>query len=133
MAAEISPAPDSPEALDDLFHALSDRTRRAILTRLAERPTTVGDLAEPFAMSLPAVSKHVRVLERAGLLTRSVDGRLHRCSLDPNALRTADAWLAPYRTFWAEQFSALGRHLVQESGARADSRRSVRPPPPRRR
>lgn len=114
MASVLSPTPADADVLDDVFHALSDRTRRAILHRLAERPTTVGELAGPFDMTLPAVSKHVKVLERAGLLSRTVDGRLHRCSLDPAALRPADEWLAPYRDFWAGQFEALDRHLRRE-------------------
>jgi DNA-binding transcriptional ArsR family regulator len=133
MASAVLDLPESDDDLDDVFHALSDRTRRAILVRLANRPATVTDLAEPFAMSLPAVSKHLKVLERAQLISRAVDGRVHRCSLDAGALRVADDWLAPYRTFWAERFAALDRHLRNPQRTRTDRRASGRAVPPMRR
>lgn len=95
------------DKLDRVFHCLADRTRRSMLARLAEGPATVTELAEPFDMSLPAASKHIRVLEDAGLLSRAIDGRLHRCSLDARALASADAWLAEYRQFWNETLDAL--------------------------
>src|SRR5471030_1838671 len=84
------------DRLDAVFHALGDRTRRALLARLATRPAMVTELARPFAMSLPAVSRHIRVLESAGLIARSVDGRVHRCSLAPAPLKSAEAWLSHY-------------------------------------
>lgn len=130
MAAATVAPPESADDLDDVFHALSDRTRRAILVRLADRPATVTDLAEPFEMSLPAVSKHLKVLERARLVSRTVDGRLRRCSLDARALRVADEWISPYRTFWAEQFAALDRHLREAVPPRAKPRSTT---PERRR
>jgi DNA-binding transcriptional ArsR family regulator len=101
----------SPEdRLDAVFQALSDRTRRALLARLARRPARITALAKPFAMSLPAVSRHIRVLERAGLVARSVDGRVHQCSLTAEPLATADAWLRYYRPFWAGRLEALARY-----------------------
>ncbi|MCI4326028.1 MAG: metalloregulator ArsR/SmtB family transcription factor [Thermoplasmata archaeon] len=130
MAAATVAPPGSADDLDDVFHALSDRTRRAILVRLADRPATVTDLAEPFEMSLPAVSKHLKVLEQARLVSRTVDGRLRRCSLDARALRVADEWMSSYRTFWAEQFAALDRHLHEAVTPRPKPRS---PTPDRRR
>ena len=102
------------DRLDLLFRALGDRTRRALLARLAEKPAMVTELAEPFAMSLPAVSRHIRVLERARLVVRKVDGRVHRCALDPAPLRTAEAWLSHYRQFWEEQLAALARYVEND-------------------
>ena len=105
----------SPERdLDLLFRALGDRTRRALLARLAERPARVTDLAEPFAISLPAVSRHIRVLERARLVVRNVDGRVHRCSLDPVPLEAVDLWLDRYRRFWTENLDALARYVERD-------------------
>jgi len=104
----------SDDRLDLVFGALGDRTRRALLTRLAARPAMVTELAEPFAMSLPAVSRHIRVLERAGLVARNVDGRVHRCSLDPAPLKTVEAWLSHYRHFWEGQLEALARYVADE-------------------
>jgi DNA-binding transcriptional ArsR family regulator len=98
------------DRLDALFHALSHRARRALLTRLAEAPAMITDLAQPFAMSLPAISRHIRVLERAGLVARSVDGRVHQCSLDARPLKTADKWLSHYRTFWERSLESLAHY-----------------------
>jgi DNA-binding transcriptional ArsR family regulator len=103
--------PSATEAqLDAVFHALGHRGRRALLTRLARSPAMITELAAPFAMSLPAVSRHIRVLEQAGLVTRTVDGRVHRCSLDPRRLRSARDWLDHYRAFWDESLEALARY-----------------------
>jgi DNA-binding transcriptional ArsR family regulator len=102
------------DRLDAVFHALGDRTRRALLARLAKRPAMITELASPFAMSLPAVSRHIRVLEGAGLVTRSVDGRMHRCSLNPKPFKTIEAWLSHYREFWEDNLAALARYV--ESG-----------------
>ncbi|MEM7154792.1 MAG: metalloregulator ArsR/SmtB family transcription factor [Myxococcota bacterium] len=115
--ARRKPAGDSddPEQQHDrVFHALADRTRRRLLAALAERPGTVSELAAPFSMSLPAVSKHIKVLERAGLVVRTVDGRLHRCSLGAAPLQQVAAWLDPYRQFWTDTLDSLARYAEQE-------------------
>ncbi len=101
----------SPDRLDRVFGALGDRTRRAMLQRLSRRPHSVTELARPFAMSLPAASKHIRVLERAGLIRRRRDGRVHRCSLDPRRLKEATDWLAQYRKFWESSMDSLAAYL----------------------
>jgi DNA-binding transcriptional ArsR family regulator len=101
----------STAALDATFGALSDPTRRAILARLAQGEAMVTELAEPFRVSLPAISKHVRVLEAAGLLEREVDGRVHRCRLAGQPMRNAAAWIEQYRAFWEVQFDALAKYL----------------------
>jgi len=102
------------EALDHVFRALGDGTRRRILRRVARRPLTVSEIAAPFAMSLPAVSKHVRVLERAGLVRRTVEGRTHRIALRAAPLRRATTWLEAYRRFWDARFDALDRMLKED-------------------
>ena len=95
------------EPLDSVFHALADPTRRAMLRSLAERERTVSELAGPFRMSLAAASKHVKTLERAGLVRRQVQGRTHVCSLDPAPLSEAQDWLRFYERFWTERLDAL--------------------------
>jgi DNA-binding transcriptional ArsR family regulator len=102
------------DRLDLVFGALSDRTRRALLARLGNGPAKITDLAAPFRMSLPAVSKHVRVLERAGLVAREVDGRVHRCALDVRPLEDADRWLSRHRVLWEDSLEALARHVEGE-------------------
>jgi len=102
------------ERLDLTFAALADPTRRAILARLAEGESTVGDLARPFEISRPAISKHLRVLERAGLVRRERDGRLSRCGLDATPMRDAAEWVEEYRQFWESQLDALARFLEQD-------------------
>lgn len=102
-------------ALDATFGALSDPTRRAILARLAQGEAMVTELAEPFRMSLPAISKHLRVLESAGLLEREIDGRVHRCRLAAAPMKNAVAWIAPYRAFWEKQFDALETYLRENT------------------
>jgi DNA-binding transcriptional ArsR family regulator len=97
--------------LDDLFHALSDATRRDMLRRLAAREHTVSELAEPFHMSLAAASKHIRALEHAGLIRRSVAGRTHHCRLEPGPLRYIGRWLRHYEKFWNQRLDALDRAL----------------------
>ncbi len=97
-----------------MFGALSDRTRRKILARLTRAPAMVTELAEPFDMSLPGVSKHLRVLERAGLVARTIDGRVHQCALDPAPLREAERWLAHYRDFWEATLDALAEFVEKE-------------------
>lgn len=98
-------------ALDRTFGALADPTRRAILVRLSEGDTTVGELAAPFAVSRPAISKHLRVLERAGLVRRARDGRMSRCALAAGPMRDAADWVDNYRRFWEGQLDALARYL----------------------
>jgi len=100
--------------LDLTFAALADPTRRAILARLAEGECTVGNLARPFDISRPAISKHLRVLEKAGLVRRARDGRLSRCGLDASPMRDAAEWVEDYRKFWESQLDALARFLEQE-------------------
>ncbi len=94
-----------------IFSALSDPTRRAILERLARGEATVTEVAQPFKMSLPAISKHLRILENARLITREKDGRVHHLRLSPAPLKTAAAWLAEYRQFWDTQFDSLAEYL----------------------
>ena len=100
------------DALSSTFAALADPTRRAILARLAAGETTVTALAEPFTMSLPGVSKHLKVLERAGLITRGRHAQWRPCRLDAGPLREVDAWLDRYRRFWTESFDRLDDHLA---------------------
>ena len=102
------------EALDKVFAAISDPTRRAILAALAHQQATVTEIAKPFPVSLNAISKHILVLERAGLIRREVVGREHRCRLDPAPLRRASAWLEHYRQFWDLRLDALERHLISQ-------------------
>lgn len=101
----------APKRLDLVFRALGDQTRRKLVARLARSPAMVTELAEPFSLSLPAVSRHIRVLERAGLIHRTVDGRVHQCALSPDALRGADAWLAQYRHFWDTTLDSFARYV----------------------
>ena len=101
-------------ALDHTFAALADPTRRAMLARLAAGEASVGDLAAPHAMSLPAISKHLKVLERAGLIARRKDGRVHRCSLDTAPMDAAVAWIESHRRFWQARFDALDDYLADQ-------------------
>jgi DNA-binding transcriptional ArsR family regulator len=98
--------------LDSVFSALADPTRRAILTRLASGEATVSELAEPFSMTLPAVSKHVKVLERAGLIERGREAQRRPCRLCPDPLREALGWLAGHSEFWEDSFDRLSEHLT---------------------
>jgi DNA-binding transcriptional ArsR family regulator len=107
----------SSDELDSVFAALSDPTRRAIIQRLSADGATVTELAEPFAMSLPAISKHLRVLQEAGLVSRTKDGRIHRLQLEADALKEALAWLEQYREFWEVKLAAL-EHFVTKSKKR---------------
>ena len=93
--------------LDTVFGALADPTRRTILERLTEGEATVGELAEPFDVSLPAISRHLRVLADAGLISRRRDGRLQRCRLVEDPLRDAIAWIVHYGAFWEERLDSL--------------------------
>jgi DNA-binding transcriptional ArsR family regulator len=98
-------------SLDSTFAALSDTTRRGILARLARGEASVTELAQPYDMSLPAVSKHLRVLESAGLVRRSKQGRVQRCRLEAAPMKNAAAWIEHYRRFWDAQLDSLQRYL----------------------
>lgn len=104
------------DRLDVVFSALSDRTRRALLQRLARggRSLTITELAAPFEMSLPAVSKHIRLLEQAGLIVRDVQGRVHHCSFEAAPLANVDTWLSHYRAFWSETLDALAEFVEKD-------------------
>lgn len=117
---------DDDDDLDAVFAALSDRTRRHILARLASGPASVGELAQPFDMTLPAVSKHLRILERAQLLRRERDGWYHRCYLVGEPLETARGFIDRYRSFWEETLEALARH-VEPAAAHPKSKPTSRP------
>jgi DNA-binding transcriptional ArsR family regulator len=106
----------SEDGLSSTFAALADPTRRAILARLAQGESTVGELAEPFAMSLPAVSKHLKVLERAGLITRGRTAQWRPCRLQAGPLKDLSGWLEHYRRFWDESFDRLDEYLGQLQG-----------------
>ena len=105
----------SPAQLDRVFHALSDPTRRAMLARLSKGEATVSTLAAPFQTSLPAISKHLRVLEEAGLVKRDVRGREHHCSLEPRPLKTAAEWIEYHQRFWETRLDALEDLLTSEA------------------
>lgn len=108
----------APE-LNAVFHALGDGTRRRMLRDLASGERTVGQLAEPFAMSLAAASKHIKALESAGLIRREVRGRTHLCRLEPGPLAGAFAWLRFYEGFWTERLDVLERLLREEDAQEA--------------
>jgi DNA-binding transcriptional ArsR family regulator len=111
--------------LSTTYAALADPTRRAILARLAAGEATVGELAEPFAMSLPAVSKHLKVLERAGLIARRRQAQWRPCRLEAGPLKDAAQWLDHYRRFWDESLDRLDDYLAElQSGERKDSHNS---------
>ncbi|HEY3868955.1 MAG TPA: metalloregulator ArsR/SmtB family transcription factor [Actinocrinis sp.] len=107
--------------MDAVFHALASEARRGMLGRLAGGELTVGQLAEPLSMSLAAASKHVQVLERAGLIRRTVTGRRHVCRLDPGPLRSASAWLRFYEHFWSHRLDALEALLGAQQPAEPPS------------
>jgi DNA-binding transcriptional ArsR family regulator len=109
----------SSRQLDRIFGALADSTRRAILKRLARGEASVTELAKPFKMSLPAVSKHLKVLERAGLIARGRDAQWRPCRLDPAPLKDVARWVGEYQRFWEESFERLDEYLaeVQEGGS----------------
>jgi DNA-binding transcriptional ArsR family regulator len=118
--------------LDHVFGALADPTRRAILARLALGEVTVGELAAPFDMSLPAVSKHLRVLEQAGLIRKDRVAQSRPCRIEPETLKAVDAWMEDYRKLWGESLDRLEDylHTLQEkskvSGPRAKEKKNVR-------
>src|ERR1700754_2396572 len=110
----------APE-LTPIFHALSDSTRRKMLLELADGERTVGQLAEPFAMSLAAASKHIKALEAAGLIRREVRGRTHVCRLDPGPLASAHEWLSFYERFWTSRLDLLEQLLRDEDVAKGNT------------
>jgi DNA-binding transcriptional ArsR family regulator len=110
--------------MNSVFHALGDATRRKMLRDLARGERTVSELAEPFAMSLAAASKHIRVLEHAGLIRREVRGRTHICRLDPGPLASAHEWLSFYERFWTSRLDELERLLRSEDAAKSKIRKS---------
>jgi DNA-binding transcriptional ArsR family regulator len=116
---------DKSSRLDATFAALADPTRRAILARLAKGDASVTDLAEPFAMSQPAISKHLKVLERAGLISRAQDAQRRPRRLEARGLRDANAWLEKYRQFWEKQFQRLDTllHELQTDVAKTKKRK----------
>jgi len=110
-----------PDHLSTTYAALADPTRRAILARLAAGEATVGELAEPFAMSLPAVSKHLKVLERAGLIARRREAQWRPCRIEARPLKAAAQWLEHYRQFWDDSFDRLDAYLGElQSGKTQD-------------
>ncbi len=106
--------------LDLVFGALADPTRREILRRLSKGSATVTELAEPHEMSLPAISKHLKVLEHAGLITRTRDGRLHHIGLEPKAMQSAVEWMEYYKQFWDSKLDALKEYLENEQSTGED-------------
>lgn len=120
-------------SLDATFGALADPTRRSILERLISGESSVTALAEPFDMSLPAVSKHLRVLEKAGLLTQEKDGRVRRCRVDAAPMKAAADWIGRYRKFWEEQLDSLATYIdrmreeenEQDDGSDDSARNSI--------
>jgi DNA-binding transcriptional ArsR family regulator len=116
--------PSMPARLDATFAALADPTRRAILARLASGRATVNELTAPFDMTQPAISKHLKVLERAGLISRDRDAQRRPCRLEPKPLAEATAWLEQYRQFWEASFGRLDSLLDELKGK--DARRTRR-------
>lgn len=111
-----------PDLLSATFSALADPTRRAILARLAHGEATVNELSEPFEISLPAVSRHLKVLEGAGLISRGREAQWRPCRLEPKRFKAVDDWLSVYRRFWEQSFDRLAAYL-EEIDERATKRR----------
>jgi DNA-binding transcriptional ArsR family regulator len=123
----LSVAPErTSEDLDLLFGALADATRRGIVERLAVSEATVTELAAPYAISLPAISRHLKVLERASLITRSQHGRWRRARLSPTSLASAAMWLSRYERLWAESLGRLDDHLARLSSEQSALRTETR-------
>jgi DNA-binding transcriptional ArsR family regulator len=125
-----------PERLDAVFGALADPTRRAMLRELAAQPRTIGELAAPFEISLAGASKHIQVLERAGLIQREVQGRVHTCRLDARPLHAGAEWLRHYERFWNQKLDVLEAILKAEDAAKRVAKpaaRSARKSPTTRR
>ncbi len=109
--------------LDKTFAALADPTRRDILSRLSVEELSVGEIAAPFDMSMPAVSKHLKVLERAGLITRTRDAQWRRCKLDATPLKQATDWISQYRQFWEHSFDQLDSYIDDLQVGEPDGRK----------
>ena len=122
----------SHERLNAVFHALADPTRRAMLSELADGPQTVSELAAPFAISLAGASKHIQVLQRAGLIEREVQGRVHTCRLDPGPLHEGVEWMRHYERFWTQRLDGLEALLKAEDAAKNTSKPTPRKGTPRR-
>ncbi|GAB2494282.1 hypothetical protein GCM10027084_04690 [Pseudoxanthomonas sangjuensis] len=118
----------SPEQLDAVFRALADPTRRAMLRELAARPRTVGELAAPFDISLAGASKHIQMLERAGLIRREVQGRVHTCRLDAQPLHAGMEWIRHYERFWNARLDVLEALLAADEAAKPAAARPARKP-----
>ncbi|MBL4795305.1 MAG: winged helix-turn-helix transcriptional regulator [Pseudomonadales bacterium] len=103
------------QQLNLIFSALSDPTRRAMLKRLADDEMSVAELSLPFKLSKSAVTKHLKVLEKAGLLNRTINGRVHHCRMDATPLETASEWMTFYKAFWNDKFDALDSYLADSS------------------
>lgn len=104
---------ETQDHLSTTFAALADPTRRAILARLSAGESSVSDLAQPFAISLPAVSRHLKVLEHAGLIERSREAQWRPCRLQAGPMKEANAWLERYRRFWEDSFDQMGAYIVE--------------------
>jgi DNA-binding transcriptional ArsR family regulator len=123
----------TPDPLSAKFAALADPTRRAILARLALGETSVSELAEPFDMSMPAVSKHLKVLERAGLVARGREAQWRPCRIEPDALKEVDGWLEQYRRLWEERFDRLDAYLkTLQAGEKSKPKRKSAHKPAKR-
>jgi DNA-binding transcriptional ArsR family regulator len=109
--------------LDAVFHALAHPARRAMLRRLSEGPRNIGELGAPFTMTFAGASKHVRVLERAGLVRRKVEGRAHICRIVPHPLKAATDWLSHYERYWIARLDALDAFLTEEDALKKRSPR----------
>lgn len=120
------------QSLDATFQALGDPTRRAILARLSLGEASVSELAEPFDVSLPAISRHLKVLEKAELISREKDAQWRRCRLRPETLKLASDWISQYRQFWEGQFDALATYLekIHEPEENSDDRSPTTPAKP---
>jgi DNA-binding transcriptional ArsR family regulator len=116
----VRPGGDAEDRLSLIFAALADPTRRAILARLADGDATVTELAEPFSISMPAISRHLKVLERAGLISRSRSGQWRSSTLEATPLREATEWMERYRVFWDASFERLDAHLRRVRQAQDD-------------
>ena len=122
----------SSERLDAVFHALADPTRRAMLRELADGPHTVSELAAPFAISLAGASKHIQVLQRAGLIAREVQGRVHTCRLEPAPMHEGVEWMRHYERFWTQRLDGLEALLKAEDAEQKASKPAPRKGAPRR-
>jgi DNA-binding transcriptional ArsR family regulator len=113
--------------VDEVFAALGDPTRRRIVERLARGSLTVGEIAAGFAMSAPAITKHVKVLERTGVIARDIVGRVHHCRLQPRAIRAAGSWIESQERFWNGALDRLADELARGSTTNTNSKRKKKP------